>query len=180
MPGQQQKASAVFSHCGAYRWWLERSWAPDRPRLLVLGLNPSRADGQRDDPTLCRIVGFARSWGFGAIEVLNLFARISTSPALLRRCSDPVGGENNGWIARRLDSLATSDQTPSLVWLAWGNKGSWQHRDQWALDQVAAAGLPMAVLGLTRCSQPRHPLYAPSCLCLVPFHRKLGQGCDMT
>jgi hypothetical protein len=166
---QPRNASAVFSHCGAYRWWLERSWDRDRPKLLVVGLNPSRADGQRDDPTLRRIVGFARSWGFGAIELLNLFARISPSPAILRRCTDPVGRENDAWIARRLDALATSEQSRALVWLAWGNQGSWQQRDQRVLVQVAAAGLSTAVLGLTRSSQPRHPLYAPSSVCLVPF-----------
>ena len=40
---------AAFSACGHYRWWLQRLWAPERPRVLVVGLNPSRADAQRDD-----------------------------------------------------------------------------------------------------------------------------------
>jgi hypothetical protein len=79
--------SAAFSPCGHYRWWLERVWAPERPRLIYVGLNPSRADGCRDDPTLRRLQGFARAWGYGALEVLNLFARISVSPALLRRAA---------------------------------------------------------------------------------------------
>ena len=84
-------AAAQFSPCGRYRWWLQRCWDPQRPPLLFIGLNPSRADAQRDDPTLRRLLGFARAWGYGGLEVLNLFARISASPAALRRCADPVG-----------------------------------------------------------------------------------------
>ncbi len=60
---------AAFSPCGHYRWWLERQWAAERPRLIFIGLNPSRADGIRDDATLRRLLGFARGWGYGALEV---------------------------------------------------------------------------------------------------------------
>ena len=77
--------AAAFSPCGQYRWWLERLWQPAAPRLLFIGLNPSRADGQRNDPTLRRLLGFAQRWGYGSLEVLNLFARVSPSPAVLRR-----------------------------------------------------------------------------------------------
>ena len=94
--------SAAFSPCGHYRWWLERVWQPAAPRLLFIGLNPSRADGQRDDPTLRRLVGFGRRWGFGSLEVLNLLALISPSPAVLRRATDPVGAEADFWLQHRL------------------------------------------------------------------------------
>ena len=149
---------AAFGACGHYRWWLQRLWAPERPRVLVVGLNPSRADAQRDDPTLRRLVGFARRWGFGAVEVLNLFARVSASPGLLRRCADPVGQENDAWLA---DRLGPAREPPAVVWLAWGNLGAWRQRDQQVLALVAAAAVPMAAIALTRSGHPRHPLYAP-------------------
>ncbi len=79
------RGTAAFSPCGQYRRWLKRLWQPAAPRLIFIGLNPSRADGQRDDPTLRRLVGFAQRWGYGSLEVLNLFARISPSPPVLRR-----------------------------------------------------------------------------------------------
>ena len=94
--------TAAFSPCGRYRWWLERLWQPAAPRLIFIGLNPSRADGQRDDPTLRRVVGFAQRWGFGSLEVLNLLALISPSPAVLRRATDPVGAEADFWLQHRL------------------------------------------------------------------------------
>ena len=99
-------ATAAFSSCGQYRWWLERVWQPAAPRLIFIGLNPSRADGRRDDPTLRRLLGFGRSWGFGSLEVLNLFARISPSPAVLRRAPDPVGAEADAWLQQPGGSAA--------------------------------------------------------------------------
>ena len=143
--------AAAFSPCGRYRWWLERLWQPAAPRLIFIGLNPSRAGGQRDDPTLLRLVGFAQRWGFGSLEVLNLFARISPSPAVLRRATDPVGADTDAWIQRRLAA-----QPEATLWLGWGNQGSWRGRDQEVLALLQGHGL--WALGLTAAGQPRHPL----------------------
>ncbi|MCP9881258.1 DUF1643 domain-containing protein [Cyanobium sp. Alchichica 3B3-8F6] len=145
-------STATFSPCGQYRWWLERVWEPAAPRLIFIGLNPSRADGRRDDPTLRRLLGFARCWGYGALEVLNLFARVSPSPAVLRRAADPVGGASDDWIRRRL--VANPEAT---FWLGWGNQGAWRGRDQVVLALLV--GRRLGALGLTAAGQPRHPLY---------------------
>ena len=154
--------SAAFSSCGRYRWWLERLWQPAAPRLIFIGLNPSRAGGQRDDPTLRRLVGFAQNWGFGSLEVVNLFARISPSPAVLRRAADPVGAAADFWLLRR---LAANPQ--ALVWLGWGNQGAWRGRDQEVLALLQGSGL--WALGLTAAVQPRHPLYVASDVALQPL-----------
>jgi hypothetical protein len=152
--------SAAFSPCGHYRWWLERVWAHGRPRLIFIGLNPSRADGRRDDPTLRRLQGVARSWGYGALEVLNLFARISASPAVLRRAADPVGSETDAWIFARLEA-----QPQAHVWLGWGSQGGWRGRDLEVLalleKRLVAEGTGRACLclGHTASGRPRHPLY---------------------
>ena len=157
---QSVTAQAQFSPCGRYRWRLERAWDPAQPRLLFIGLNPSRADAERDDPTLRRLVGFARAWGFGALEVVNLFARCSASPALLRRCSDPIGGDNDRWLRHRIGQLRW--RMADALWLGWGNGGGWRQRDQQVLRLIAAelpSAVPLLVLGLTAGGQPRHPLY---------------------
>lgn len=153
---------AAFSPCGYYRWWLERLWQPAAPRLIFIGLNPSRAGGQRDDPTLRRLVGFAQRWGFGSLEVVNLFARISPSPAVLRRAADPVGAEADGWMQQR---LAANPQAP--LWLGWGNQGAWRGRDQEVLALLQ--GRDLWALGLTAAGQPRHPLYVASDVALQPL-----------
>jgi hypothetical protein len=97
------------------------------------------------------LVGFAQHWGFGSLEVLNLFARISPSPAVLRRAADPVGAEADGWTQQR---LVANPQEP--VWLGWGNQGAWRGRDQEVLALLQGHGL--WALGLTAAGQPRHPL----------------------
>ncbi|MEO1002564.1 MAG: DUF1643 domain-containing protein [Cyanobacteria bacterium J06638_7] len=153
---------ARFSACGQYRWWLERCWQPGAPRLLFIGLNPSRADAGRDDPTLRRLLGCARGWGYGALEVLNLFAAISPSPAALRRRADPVGGLNDAWIRRRLAATA-----PAALWLGWGAGGGWRGRDRAVLQLLG--GRRLLALGLTRGGHPRHPLYLPAGLHLQPW-----------
>ena len=56
-------SEASLSSDGCYRWWLRRCLGTGEGCLLFVGLNPSRADGQRDDPTLRRLIGFARQWG---------------------------------------------------------------------------------------------------------------------
>ena len=158
---------ARFSPCGRYRWWLQRCWDCERPPLLFVGLNPSRADADRDDPTLRRLQDFARSWGYGRLEVLNLFARISPSPSVLRRSSEPVGAENDLWLQERVLALAS---VSGALWLGWGNGGAWCGRDQQVLSQLAcwarvpgaaAFTVPWLSLGLTAAGQPRHPLYVP-------------------
>jgi hypothetical protein len=76
-------------------------------------LNPSIADARRNDPTIRRCIGFARHWGFGGIDVVNLFAYRATRAQELFRASDPVGPRN----ARFLRSAI--GRAP-LVVLAWG------------------------------------------------------------
>jgi hypothetical protein len=163
--------AAAFSPCGQYRWWLERLWDPAAPRLLFIGLNPSRADGQRDDPTLRRLLGFARRWGYGSLEVLNLFARISPSPAVLRRVADPVGADTDAWIRLRLAA-----QPEATLWLGWGNQGAW--RDRHRAVGALLVGRPLGALGLTASGHPRHPLYVAGTVALQPlaWHNPVALG----
>ncbi|WP_318389140.1 DUF1643 domain-containing protein [Enterobacter sp.] len=46
--------SAVFSDCGLYRYSIGRIWDATKPYALFIGLNPSYADAEQDDPTLGR------------------------------------------------------------------------------------------------------------------------------
>ena len=163
------RADAAFSPCGRYRWWLRRCWQPQLPALLFIGLNPSRADDRRDDPTLRRLLGFCRQWGYGALEVVNLFGRISPAPASLRRSPDPVGEANDRWLQRALGAqlAAATPGQAGAIWLGWGNQGGWRQRDRELLrllDRALAErdqrqALSLLCLGLTASGQPRHPLY---------------------
>ena len=103
--------------------------------------------------------------------MLNLFARISPSPAVLRRLADPVGAEADSWIRRRLAA-----QPEATLWLGWGNQGTWRRRDQEVLALVQGRGL--WALGLTAAGQPRHPLYVASDVALqsLTWHNQQTLG----
>lgn len=83
---------------------------------MFVGLNPSTADESRDDPTIRKCAGFARRWGFGAVEVVNLFAYAgprSTDPRSLLSVTDPVGPGNDEALRAAFRGAAR------IVW-AWG------------------------------------------------------------
>jgi hypothetical protein len=137
-----------------YRYTLHRRWARGAGvrRVCFCLLNPSTADARVLDPTLTRCLGFARRWGFGAMEVVNVFALRSTDPAGLRKVADPVGAGNDRAIVR----AATRAE---LVVVGWGNHGSLGGRSDAVRALLGAAGVDVRSWGLTGAGEPRHPLY---------------------
>lgn len=82
MPAEPIIRSAEIE--GDCRWTLRRAWGPG-PSILWCGLNPSTADGTRDDPTMLREIGFSFRWGFGSLIKVNMFPFRSSKPAELRK-----------------------------------------------------------------------------------------------
>ncbi|MCW5853304.1 MAG: DUF1643 domain-containing protein [Anaerolineae bacterium] len=144
---------AVFDATSQYRYHLWRAWDAGLPRVAFILLNPALADATADDPTLRRCLGFARAWGYGRLDVVNLFAYRTPSPAVLRRARDPVGPDNDA-------TLVEVTRPADLVVVGWGNGGRWLGRDV-AVRRLLAR-LPLTCLGLTKLGQPRHPLYVRS------------------
>tara|TARA_R100001086_G_scaffold245787_3_gene177160 strand:+ start:3067 stop:3570 length:504 start_codon:yes stop_codon:yes gene_type:complete len=147
-------SNATLSPCRTYRYSLHRLWKLNAGNLLVIGLNPSTADENTDDPTVRRCIGFARSWGFGSLTMANLFAYRSTNPEGLRVPEDPVGPENDWWLVHLARASA-------CVVCAWGAVGALNGRstDVRALFRTELPELTLCHLGLTKSGQPRHPLY---------------------
>jgi hypothetical protein len=170
-------SEALLSSDGCYRWWLRRRLGAGEGCLLFIGLNPSRADRKRDDPTLRRLIAFTRQWGYRELLVLNLFARISPTPAALLRVKDPIGGQNDVVLKRWLNHWSL---TPGIdLWCGWGVNGARLDRAQIVLARIQRLlpnrrrSVPDSphplMLGRTASGQPRHPLYAPRQACLHPF-----------
>lgn len=144
-------ATASLSADGHYRWVLTRRWAKGPVATWIL-LNPSTADGQADDPTLRRVIGFTRSAGYAQVTLANLYAWRSPSPHVLRQVEDPVGPDNDREI------LAAASQA-DLVVVAWGTHAR-ADRAETVLDLLRHR--PVWCLGRTSSGQPRHPLYVPA------------------
>ncbi|MBD2460605.1 DUF1643 domain-containing protein [Oscillatoria sp. FACHB-1407] len=151
---------AIFDSTGTYRYTLWREWG-NSPKVVFVMLNPSTADADRNDPTIRRCIGLAQMWGFGALEVVNLFAYCATHPTELRQATDPIGVENDRYL---LQAVQRSDRTI----LAWGNWGSLHQRDRCVLD-LLAQHTPLYCLGMNQSGQPRHPLYVKRNVALIPI-----------
>ena len=139
---------------GNYRYLLWREWDTQNKTVSFIMLNPSRADAQTNDPTITRCINFARSWGYGRLEVVNLFAYRTHKPSLLKQAIEPIGKDNDSYI---LESVGKSDR----VILAWGNHGLWQQQDLYTL-QLLKNHNHLYSLGITKRGCPRHPLYLRS------------------
>ncbi len=170
-------SDACFSKCGLYRWWLYRRTGFNQRKLLFIGLNPSNANKYLNDPTTIRLVNFSRSWNYGTLLVINLFAKVASSPSRLKHSKNPIGYENDLEISKRLRCWAYN---PSWdIWLGWGAKGILMHRNLQVLsllnkfwkirtNKYPKIPGPLAI-GLTKCGQPKHPLYVPCNEALRPF-----------
>lgn len=152
---------------GTYRYRLTRTWDRSQPQVTWVMLNPSTATADTDDPTIRRVVGFSRRWGFGSAVVVNLFALRATRPGDLVASHCPVGPDNDRAI---LEALSPS----SDVVAAWGNHGrtpnplSGRPRCEEVLDLISGRSKAVRCLARTKQGQPRHPLYLPADT--VPFH----------
>jgi hypothetical protein len=144
---------------GPYRYSLWREWDPDRPRLLWVLLNPSTADANREDPTLRRCLAFSRTWSFGSLEIVNLYAWRSPTPEDLTRVENPVGDQNDRYIQEAV-------QRAAKIVVAWGAYKALHGRDRAVIDLLAQ---PLWCLGKTRDGNPRHPLYLKADTPLCPF-----------
>lgn len=142
---------AVLDESNTYRYTLWRVWDVSLPRLLFVMLNPSTADHTQNDPTIRRCIRFAKSWGFGAIEVVNLFAYRATDPKELKNnLIDPVGSDNDDYLISRSSKC-------DVIVLAWGTKGVYQKRDRTVLKLLNKYSLNC--LEETKSGHPKHPLY---------------------
>lgn len=154
--GPWEDAGAVMSDCGVYRYRLWRSWCEELPRCVFVMLNPSTADAAVLDPTVRRCVTFARDWGCGSLDVVNLFALRSTDPRELRKVQDPVGLGNDDAILQ----AARGAEVVVLAWGGWGMVRGREHSRAWEVEALLGrAGVRASVLGATGDGQPRHPLY---------------------
>ena len=149
---------AILSPCRRYRYRLSRAWGSFEHRCAFLMVNPSTADETWDDPTVRKCVGFARRWGFGALDVVNLFAWRSTDVTALLTVEDPVGPDNDEHVIRALDEA-------HRVVFAWGkhNKrvSALVSRRYEQLVTGTAWRPPLEVtgtLGRNGDGSPRHPL----------------------
>jgi hypothetical protein len=143
---------ATFSEDRVYRYQLVRSTGyPNQALVNFVGLNPSTADESYDDPTVRRLIGFARRHAFGFLILTNLYAFRVTDPRALKLAADPIGPEN-------LRYLAAATRNAQRIVPCWGAHGAPGSRGREVLELLRRLG-NIWVFGLTKGGEPLHPLY---------------------
>lgn len=144
-------SGALFSPCRTYRYALWRHWDWQGYGNVVgfVGLNPSTADEQVNDPTIRRCIDFAKRWGYGGLVMLNLFAYRATLPQDMKAAVDPIGPDNN-------EQLSYYQSQCGKLVAAWGKHGSHKGRQAGILDVLRG---PLFCLGVNGDGSPKHPLY---------------------
>lgn len=172
-PDAALTGDAVLSDCGKYRYSLTRRW-DDGPTLLFIMLNPSTADSAKDDPTIRRCVAFAKRDGFGAVEVVNLFAFRATDP---RHLAPHVDGDLDSVNRMHIETALHRCGKVAVAWGATVRDLDWMGED--VADEVLLilfrAGIRPFCLGRTKAGYPRHPLYVSSGEPLVVFEHRIEE-----
>lgn len=152
--------SAVISECGLYRYRLERTLRDDNgPTVAFIMVNPSTADGEHDDATIRKCIGFAKTIGGAELIVGNKFAYRATDIKALRFSPDPVGPFNDQHIAQILyDSDIAIVAWGALAKLPETLRGRWKDVVRMA-DVVRRSGpCDLFAIGTNADGHPRHPL----------------------
>jgi hypothetical protein len=137
--------SAYISSDNQYRYKLFRSWDETKPTIMFVMLNPSTADSEYDDPTIRRVINFSKSWGYGSLHVVNLYAFRSTNPKELKNIEDPIGKDNIFHIQSLIGLV-------EKVIYAWGYN---EKEPKWLYDLVHT---PYCI-DISKKGIPKHPLY---------------------
>jgi hypothetical protein len=127
---------------------------------MFIGLNPSTANEDKDDPTIRRVVGMARGWGFGSVYMTNLFSFVTAYPSELERCIESFG---------EVDAhLRQTAKKCNKVVFAWGSF------ETFGRDKQVIAMFPHAMaLQINKNGSPKHPLYCKKDSQLIKFkHEK--------
>ena len=136
--------------------------------MVFVMLNPSTADAAHDDPTIRKCIGFAKRFGYGAIEVVNLFAYRATDPDDLKRANYPIGPDNDAHIR------AVCRHVTQVV-AAWGANVSGPiplHRAQEVKRLLDELYVQPVALATTKTGQPSHPLMLPYRCTMTPWGRR--------
>ncbi|MGN6147068.1 DUF1643 domain-containing protein [Rhizobium sp.] len=158
--------TAIFSECGLYRYLLEHDFGGSGPVISLGMVNPSKADGEKNDTTMTKVDGFCARLGASKVTVWNPFALVAKEVHDLRSAADPIGPENDTYIERAIRGA-------DIHIVAWGplSKPPKPLRNRWrsVVDVLNRAGAKPMCWGTALDGHPRHPLMLAYATPLVPW-----------
>ena len=138
---------AHFDETRTYRYALWRTWDESKPKIMFVGLNPSTANENDNDPTIRRVISFAQKWGYGSVFMVNLFPFVTTYPSELEKNKKNIN-ENDEFVKM------IASHCEKIVF-AWGN-----FKEATIRGKEMAMKFPTAyALQINKNGTPKHPLY---------------------
>jgi len=147
------RGAARFSPDRTRRYVLTRRWkGGGAGTVAFIGLNPSTADGRRDDHTVRTCWLRALAWGYDALVLVNLYPLVATDPRDLRRDTGRIEQVNDATVLGR----ATAADRVLAVWGSPRNTAD-RARARRISELVAERGVELFCLARNRDGSPRHP-----------------------
>ncbi|MGN7300360.1 DUF1643 domain-containing protein [Ferdinandcohnia sp. SAFN-114] len=158
------KRRAIFDPSRTYRYSMSRIWDESKKKIVFIMLNPSIANETADDNTTKKCITFAKKFGYGSLEIINLFAYVATDYNELKNLSREVaiGKENIDYIIRAVNSA-------DKIVAAWGENGTIHQRNK-DIENLLR-GYDIDCLKVTARGFPSHPLFLSYKCELIPYRR---------
>ena len=148
------ESNAVFSPCKKYRYMLWRIWDAARPAIVVIGVNPSTADGTTNDNTMDRVIAIADNNGYGGVYMVNCYPIVSSDPKVL---PDYINNLNDDSMQQNSYHLERAYSVCKDVVCAWGNFDIVRKTGR---DKELRAQFPISLaFAVNKNGSPKHPLY---------------------
>ena len=130
-------------------------------RVAFIGLNPSTAGVDFDDATIRKEIGFAKRWGFAALDKINLWPFRSRHPKELLKTERPLGPVGEDWEMNRL--MAWVLGRARRVVAAWGVAPMVKRHPERVAKvlSMVPSSAELVALRLTKDGSPEHPLFVP-------------------
>ncbi len=151
------ESTAIFSPCGRYRVLLSRRWeSPDAKSgyVLWIGMNPSTADANFDDPTVKKERKYTNRWGYAHYMKCNVMDYRATKPKMLLAPDVVPRSEVN------LPTIIEAAKGAAIVVLAFGapHKKLRKYGEE-VISELRKLDIPLYCMNYTKDGLPVHPLY---------------------
>ncbi len=116
------KSKALFSDDGEHRLLLRREWDKNGKTAMIIMINPNSADTLCMDMTTMLVLNNLYKLGFGSVNIVNLYSRITPKLSLRFNSDDDL-------IAKDCDEMIEEYAvTSDAIIIAWGSLGNTSER----------------------------------------------------
>lgn len=116
------KNKALFSDDGEHRLLLRREWDKNGKTAMIIMINPNTADTLSMDMTTMLVLNNLYKLGFGNVNIVNLYSRITPKLSLRFNSDDDLIDKECDEIIEQYSAMSDA------IIIAWGSLGNTSER----------------------------------------------------